>query len=397
MVKSRNVALLIESSRIYGREILRGVGNYASEHGTWSICYQERTLGGFAPTWLRKRRVDGIIARIDSRRLADQILGMNLPAVDLRTRFHLKGIPIVSMKPGAVERAAARHLLDCGFKNFGYCGIGGLRFSDWRRDNFGECLAAEGFEASGHESPRQPHTFDTPTIEARAAFSSGKLVKWLRSLPKPVGVMACNDIRAQQVLSVCRTNGIAVPEDVAIIGVANDDVLCNLCVPSLSSVAENVYQLGYQAAALLDRMMNDRRPAADVVVDEPVRVVARQSTNVLAVDDLDVRAALRFIRKEACKGIRVKNVLEHVMISHATMKRRFAELLGRSPKDEIIRVQLQRVKDALVMTDWPLWRIAETSGFNNLECMCRLFKKKTGQTPGQYRAGGFRRRGILIR
>lgn len=386
MAKIRNIGLLIESSRVQGREILRGIGNYVREHGTWSICYQERALGDFAPTWLSKWRGDGIIARIDSKRLANQIVSMNLPTVDLRDRYHLKGIPTVRVMPGVVERTAAQHLFDCGFKNFAYCGIGGLRFSDGHRDNFVKCIAEKGFEVSVHESPRQPNVSDTSAIEARAVLNSDKLVQWLQSLPKPVGIMACNDSRAQQVLNACHINGIAVPEDVAIIGVDNDEVLCGLCVPSLTSIDENVQQLGYEAAALLDRMMNFQQPVTNIIVTEPVRLVPRQSTDVLAIDDPNVRAALRFIRQEACKGILVKDVLEHVMVSHATLKRRFAELLGRSPKDEIIRIQLQCVKDTLVMTDLPLWRISEIAGFNNIECMCKLFKKKTGQTPGQFRA-----------
>ncbi|MEA1951825.1 MAG: DNA-binding transcriptional regulator [Planctomycetota bacterium] len=386
MAKLRNIALLIESSRVEGRELLRGIGSYVREHEEWSIYYQERSLSDAAPAWLKKWRGDGIIARIESRRLAKQIIQMDLPTVDLRGRHHIEGVVAAVTNRGVTARAAAEHLLDCGFKHFAYCGLGGLSFSDERRIDFVEYLAEKGYDTSVHESPCRPQTFDTPTIEAKAMFHSDALKRWLQSLPKPVGMMACNDIRAQQVLSTCRTHGIVVPEDVAVIGADNDEVLCGLCVPSLSSIDKNHHALGYEAAVLLDRMMNGHRPAADLVLAEPARLVPRQSTDVLAIDDTDVRAALRFIRGHACEGIMVGDVLEHVSLSHATLKRRFAKLLGRPPKAEIMRVQLQRVKDVLATTDMPLAKIAELAGFRHVEIMCRMFKKKTTQTPGQYRA-----------
>jgi len=311
---------------------------------------------------------------------------MNLPTVDLRGRHRIEGVPVVATERGVQARAAAQHLLECGFRHFAYCGFGGLNFSDERRDDFVQYLAEQGYDASVHDSPRQQRTFDTSTIEARAILSSDALVRWLQSLPKPVGMMACNDIRAQQVLNACRTNDIAVPDDVAIIGVDNDEVLCGLCVPALSSIDTNPYRLGYEAAALLDRMMNGHRSAADIILTEPARVVERKSTDVLAIDDPDVRSALRFIREHACEGITVNDVLKHVELSRATLKRRFATLLGRSPKTEILRLQLGRVKDILAMTELPLQRVAELAGFNHVEHMCKLFKKKTGHTPGQYRA-----------
>lgn len=292
---------------------------------------------------------------------------------------------MIATVPGVTSHAAAEHLLECGFKHFAHCGFGGLGFSDETRTSFVEYLAEKGYGTNIYESPYQPSTLDTPAIEAKAMLHFDALNRWLQSLPKPVGIMACNDIRAQQIINVCRTNGIAVPEDVAIIGVDNDDVLCDLCVPSLSSIEENLRKLGYEAAALLERMMNGYQPTTDIVFDEPVRLVARESTNVLAIDDPDVRSAMHYIRQHACEGIMVSDMLKQLSISHSTLKRRFEELLGRSPKDEISRVRLQRVKDVLTTTDLPLSRITELAGFRHVDRMCKLFKKKTGQTPGQYR------------
>jgi LacI family transcriptional regulator len=213
----------------------------------------------------------------------------------------------------------------------------------------------------------------------------GELVWWLQSLPKPVGLMACNDLRAHQVLMACDENDLAVPEEVAVIGVDNDEAICGLSRPPLSSIDQNAEEVGYQAAALLDRLMQGGAPPQEKLIVEPSSVVARQSTDVVAVADADVAAALHHIREHACDGLSVNELLASVAMSRRTLERRFASLLGRSPKDEIARVQVGHVKRLLTMTDYPLAKIAQLTGFGYVESMCVLFKNMVGQTPGQYR------------
>ena len=168
-------------------------------------------------------------------------------------------------------------------------------------------------------------------------------------------------------------------------GVGNDEVICRLCNPSLTSVELNTEKIGYRAAALLERMMRGRRPPRRPVVVEPREIVTRKSTGVLAISDADVAATMQFIREHVADGLTTQEAADHVALSRSTLQRRFAETLGRSPREEIIHAQLDRVKQLLVDTDLPLSRIASLSGFRYAESLCRLFKRKVGLTPGEFR------------
>jgi len=385
MARRLKIALLVESSRGYGRKLQQRIAAYARAHGPWSFYRQERVLGDAAPGWLEGSDCDGIIARIENRKMARQLQQMHVPTVDLIGRYDLEGIPTIATDQRAVARLAADHLLERGVRHFAYCGFTGLYYSEERLRHFVEYLGESGYEVSVGKGPRRHDQTDFLGIEAEGLFGKEELVAWINSLPKPLGLMASSDTRAQQVLDACGEYGIAVPDDVAVIGVDNDELLCELCNPSLSSVELNSQKIGYAAAALLERMIEGRDPPEARTLVQPLGVVARQSTDVSAIADRDVAAAVHFIRQYACDGITVEDVLRQVQLSRSTMERRFAGLVGRSPKAQILHVRLQRVKQLLVETDYPLAQIARLAGFSHVENMCRLFKNKTGRTPGRYR------------
>ncbi len=385
MAERRKVALLVEWSRAYGRGVLHGVADYVQAHETWKVYQTERSLCDAAPAWLANWTGDGIIARIENRKLAKQIKQMNLPTVDLFGHKDIKDVPIVITDDRAVVRLAADHLIDRGLKHFAYCGLHGIYSSEIRSKYFVEYLARAGYKAHVYENPRQRHTAFISTTEEYELQCEDAVAAWIRSLPKPVGLMACNDLRAHQILMACGDHGIAVPDEVAVIGVDNDEVICELCRPPLTSIELNPQKVGYEAAALLDGMLSGRQQPEEHVLVEPLGVVARQSTDVVAIGDADLVAAVHFIREHACDGIRVEDILRNVRISRSTLERRFAKFLGRSPRAEITRVQLQRIKQLLATTDYPLAKIAQLAGFQYMESMCCLFKKTAGHTPGQYR------------
>ena len=226
---------------------------------------------------------------------------------------------------------------------------------------------------------------DPSALEEESLPPGANMAAWLRSLPKPVGLLAVTDNRGHQVLNVCGEQAIVVPDDVAVIGVDNDEMLCELCEPPLSSVALNPWKVGYEGAALLDRMLKGKSPPRERTLIPPLGVVTRKSTDVVTMVDADLAAALRLIRQRACEGITIEEVLKQVPISRSTLKRRFATILRRSPHDEIRRVQIERVMQLLSTTTLPLAKIAQMTGFPHIESMCRLFKQKTGVTPGRYR------------
>ncbi|MHB8897130.1 MAG: XylR family transcriptional regulator [Thermoguttaceae bacterium] len=387
MAERRKVALLIEWSRAYGRGVLAGIANYVKAHETWKIYQTERRLCDGAPGWLRNWQGDGIIARIENEELLKAVRKLDVPVVDLFEHRSTEGIPGVITDNGAVARLAADHLVERGLEHFAYCGLPGVYSSEVRGECFVDHLHRAGYHVSVYENPRQSGASFISTSEDYELRCEETVASWVKSLPKPVGLMACNDLRAHQVLMASSDLGIAVPEELAVIGVDNDELICELCHPPLTSIEQNCEGVGYQAAGLLDRLMDGQAAPAEPIRVEPLAVVPRQSTDAVAIGDADVAAAVHFIRGHACDGIQVADVVQHVQLSRSTLERRFGRLLGRSPKAEILRVRLQRVTDLLSMTDYPLARIAQLAGFDYLESMCCSFKRVTGQTPGQYRNG----------
>jgi LacI family transcriptional regulator len=391
MKKTQTVGLLIESSRAYGRGLLRGVARYVRAHHGWSVLHDERLLADRAPQWLRTQRLDGIIARVESREELSALRRLNVPMVDLRGLHKLPGVPLIATDDHAVARLAVRHLLDRGLRHFAFCGFSGADYSVERRRHFVALVREAGFEAIVHESDPPPRGLTTQAIEMRASVDHQPLARWFAGLPKPVGVMACNDVRGRHVLAACRHADIAIPEAVAVIGVDNDDVLCDLSDPPLSSVIPATERIGYEAAVLLARMMRGRPARSPQMLVEPLAVMTRQSSDVIAVDDPQVRTAIKFIREHVSDGINVEDILDHLAgvggraISRSTLERRFADTLGRSPRDEIIRLRIERARQLLIETDYRLTEVAARVGIEHAEQFVVMFKKHTGETPGAVR------------
>jgi LacI family transcriptional regulator len=379
------VALLVESSRAYGRGLLHGIAEYVRLHGTWSIFLAERGLGDAPPAWLQGWEGDGIIARIENRRIARSVCEQDVPTVDLRGLLTDLGVPVILTDDESVASLAVAHFQERGFRHFAFCGFPGADYSDKRSECFTRLVEELGFTCHVYQASIQRYATGTEAREQLGWITEAEVIRWIEELPKPVGLMACNDIRAQQVLATCRAIGVAVPDEVAVLGVDNDDVLCDLSDPPLSSVIPDTRQIGYEAASLLERMMSGEPAPAAVTTIPPLGVVTRRSTDVLAIDDRAISSAVRFIREHACDGITVEDVLAELPVSRSVFERRFARIFGRTPKAEILRTQLDRVKRLLAETDLPLKQIASKAGFRHPEYMSVTFKERTGQTPGQYR------------
>lgn len=378
VVRQRQVAILIETSNAYARGLLQGVVHYIREHRPWSFHLMEQGRGDDPPPWLAGWEGDGIIARIETPCIARAVVRTGLPAVDLSAARLVPALPWVETNDEEIARLAADHLVERGFKRFAFCGDARFNWSVWREKYFVARLRAAGHDCVCYR----------PMVVAEdVAAEAGSLTRWLRTLPKPVGIMAGYDIRGQQVLDACRGAGLAVPDEVAVIGVDNDTLLCELASPPLSSVIPNAHGAGYEAAALLDRMMAGKRVAATARLIAPLGIAERQSTDVLAVDDRAVARAVQYIREHACEGINVGDVLATVPLSRRVLEQRFQRLLGHTPREEILHVRLNRVKQLLAETDLPLYLVAERTGFEHAEYLSVLFKRETGRTPSAFRAG----------
>ena len=212
-----------------------------------------------------------------------------------------------------------------------------------------------------------------------------QIARWIAALPKPAGIMTANDDRGLQVLDACRRIGAAVPEEVAVLGVDNDEYLCGLAIPPLSSIDINSEETGYQAAALLDRMMAGKRPPKRLPQIKPRGVIIRCSTDVLATDDADVVRAVQFIREHACGPITSRQVVDHVSLSRSSLGPRFKRVLGCTIHQEIQRVRVERAKDLLAQTRMPIKEIASVTGFKTVQYLTRAFRRLTRETPAAFR------------
>jgi LacI family transcriptional regulator len=377
------VVLLVETSRGYGRQILRGIVRYSRLHGPWSFYI---TPGDFVQRWpeIQQWGATGIVARIETVKLAEAIEASGLPtiALDMPVKFSSPDTPPkrfsdVRPDPKRITELGAAHLLERGFQRFAYCGTGDI-WSVQRQEGFTAALGKAGFDCEVYPLPRRRR--DRVWDREQASLAA-----WIRDLPKPVGVMACNDDRGRQVLEACLAAGVDVPREVAVLGVDNDDLLCDLCDPPMSSVAINGEWGGFEAAKLLDRLMRRRNSRPGRIVVPPTHVVTRRSTDVLAMEDRDVAAALAFIRDSVGQPIQVQDVLQHVPLSRRALEMRFRRALGRSVHDEIQRVRLDRARQLLIETDFTTPKIAEMSGFGSASYLGVMFSRATGMTPTKFR------------
>lgn len=375
----RSVALLVETSNAYARGLLDGVVAWVRQFGTWSVYLPEQGRGAPPPAWLDEWEGDGIIARVENRAIADAVQRTGLPTVDVSAARLIPEVPWVETDDRAIAEAAAEHLLQRGFRRFGFCGDPGFEWSVLRRDDFARIVRDAGCTCDVHDT-KSVSAYDYSWDREKE-----RLAEWIGSLPRPVGIMACYDIKAQQLLEVCRDLNVAVPEEVAVVGVDDDRLLCELSDPPLSSVVPNTRRTGYEAARLLDRMMSGETVPPEAHLVPPRGVTTRQSTDVLAIDDPDVASALRLIREGACSGITVAEVLRHVAVSRRVLESRFSKLLGRTPHAEITRLRMDRAKRLLAETDLTLVEIADLAGFQHSEYLSVAFKREVGQTPSAYR------------
>jgi LacI family transcriptional regulator len=371
----KHVMLIIETSKAHGRAMLKGIGRYALMHGRWSVYIEDRGLLERPHNWLSKWRGDGIIFRSTFPHRVEAILKTGVPAVDTNSRVLGHGLPLVYPDEKKIAEVSARHFLERGFQNFAFCAHETQNWVQWRRTAYLDYL--------------KPHCPDVLCLVLKEQYSwdeqQQRLARWVASLPKPAAVLAANDVCGMRLLDACRSADIRVPEEIAVLGVGNDEIFCNLTLPALSSVNTNSEQTGYEAAGLLDKLMAGDPPPPNPLWVKPSGVVTRQSTDIIAIDDPELVQAISFIRKNACIGINVADVLNHVAVSRATLERRFASTLNCSPKEEILRIRLERVKCLLAETDLTLPRIAELSGFKTHSHMSVAFKRANRQTVGQYR------------
>jgi len=381
----RRVAVLGNVSRRFDRRVIQGVAAYVRASGRWSLYVEEDPLQKLPK--LDRWDGDGIIADFDDRKIARAVGGLPIPVVGVGGGHgwyeRSWGFPYLTTDNRAIGRLAAEHLLECGLARLAFYGNPPVARQRWSEER------EAAFQQRAREAHVPCHVYHGQHADAHRWLAQlRELSRWLKSLPWPIGLMACTDIRARQALEACRMIGARVPEDVAVIGVDNDEMICELTTPPLSSVEQGSWQIGYQAAALLDRMMSGRAPQKKLQTIAPEALIARQSSNVLACDDADLTAAIRFLREHACDPIRVEHVLGRVPLSRSTLEKRFQACLGRTIHGEIRHVQVERAKQLLVQSDLLVKQISAQCGFKHVPYLTRIFRLHTGLSPVEYRRRG---------
>jgi LacI family transcriptional regulator len=367
----RAVAVYIDTRDGPGRRRLHGVAQYAQRHG-WRMMLIRRR-GREAASEVARLRPQGIIAYVADRWIADVARRLKVPLVD--TALGDVEVPLVASLDSDVSgRLAAEHLLGLGLEHFAYCGVRGPVASKERRNCFAAHLAARGHKL---------HSYAQRVGEGESRIEP--LIRWLQELPKPVGVLTYDDKLGERVLTACRWGDLPVPGRVAVLGIGNDELMCEVSWPSLSSVSYPIHRLGFLAAEMLDQAICGQPIAEPRQRILPSGVEVRVSTDMLAVEDTMVQAAVRFLRAHAGEPIGVKHVARALDVSRRTLDRRFADRLGRTIHEELTAVRMQMARNLLTDGHLPVAQIALACGYTTAASFSRAFRQHTGCWPTDYR------------
>ncbi len=377
------IILMIDFAESYSKELLRGIAKYSKEHGPWVFCrmplFQRETIGmqGILE-WAIEWGADGIIGQFynDPTVIAFKEAGIPIIAQDFKERF--TEIPNITGAHREAGIMGAEYFLKKGFKQFAFYGFKKIV---WSRER------AEGFENRVNKAGYKVHYFENDNSDSDNIwyYRPSALSQWLKSLPKPIALMACDDNQGQHITEACRHSGIAIPQEVAVLGVDNDEMICEFSDPPLSSIAQDAEFGGYQTAKLLEEMIKDKNtPTRDIVV-KPTQVITRQSSDIYATNDHHIATALKYIHQNLEKTIQVNDVVKQVPLSRRTLEKRFQSITGYPIYKYISNLRMEKVSNRLLETDMNVFEIALELGLNDTKNLSRQFKQMKGVPPSAYR------------
>ncbi|MFO0916906.1 MAG: XylR family transcriptional regulator [Planctomycetaceae bacterium] len=380
MKKSQRIVLVFDCDLAYPRGVLRGIKQFAQTKPHWVLVLHEST--GATRSVLKSIRCDALIANVSHEGLLTVLKSLHKPVVNVSPVLPQANFPRVMVNHRQIGELAFHHLHDCGLRHFAFVGHPRHLYSTEREAGFREALGRFPYSyARYYERPTTSYRHRAHLLALQPAFQ-----RWLRSLPRPVGVFACHDVWGVQLLNACQLTGLRIPDEVAVVGVDNDDLLCELARPSLSSIIVPAEQVGYEAAKLLESLLQrDVKPKSAHLIPAG-GVVVRQSSDILAGGDPDVTAAVRMIRDRGMTCQQVTDVLNRIPASRRSLEKRFHATLKRGIGAEIRRVRLERARDLLANTALSIADVAEQAGYSSMHYLARSFRRETGQTPSEFRA-----------
>jgi|WetSurMetagenome_2_1015567.scaffolds.fasta_scaffold32278_2 LacI family transcriptional regulator len=366
--RMNRIILLIETSREFGRQLINGIARYSRLNGPWSFYKEPMDLKSSIPH-LTSWKPDGIILR-DSM-LTNEFQKLNIPIILAVHHSYSKEVPVIKTDSFSIAKMASEHLLEKGLKNFAFCGFDDSDWSIERCFYFDKLIKEAGYITDNYQPPVKIKKTDWENEQQHVA-------RWIKNLPKPIGIFACNDDRGQHILEVCKMINLKVPEDVAVIGVDNDPMVCEISDPPLTSIALNVEAAGFAAAKLMDDLINKKSNLGKQIIVTPSHIIQRQSTDLLAIDNKEVALAMRYIMNNIRNKILVKDVVKETSLSRRTLEKQFKKTIRRSIYDEIRLVRVELISKLLIETDMPISQIASLFSFTEAEHISRYFKKEKG-------------------
>lgn len=390
----KRVILIYDPYRPFDVKVVQGIADFVRARANWQLFFHEGIRAQNHPPDFIGWPAHGVICSCHIAGLANGNREWGVPMVAFGGTWKenpacSKCVPCVAADHAAVGRLGAEHLLQRGFRQLGFCGYDGDGERAW------SAARAEGFSRRAAEAavPCEAFSVDGATAPWPTVLSA--LADWVRSLPRPVGLMAANDRRARQIIEACHHLGLKVPEEVAVLGVDDDPMVCELCQPTISSIDQSGRKIGREAAELLDAMMRGDQPQPGARIVPPAPVSERRSTDIIAVQDKLASAALAFVRSRACEGIKIADVAEALAISRSTLQTRFKYSVGRTIHDEMRRVRIDSARRLLSTTDVPIKQVASRSGFRTVQHLTAVFRQIIGITPAAYRQEARSRRGSI--
>jgi LacI family transcriptional regulator len=387
--KILKIVVMIPTSRSWERQLLHGIGRYARYHGPWTLYmdlpdYVAQQSTSKQLDWLDDAGIDGIIARVPGSYDIDDLIHTKKPFMLINIQRDLKNLPSIAPDCEGVSRIAVEYFHGKGFKNLAFCGFDDSQWCHERSKHFLQIAGEYGIEAQSFYET-SGHTEDSGQFSKEWKAEENKMIDWLRQLPKPVGILTTNDDMGRHVIQTCNIAGIAVPEEAAVLGHGNDKLVCELCEPPLSSVDFNAESGGYQAAEILHQMITGEQVSKLRVVVKATHVVARQSTDIMAIDDPNMARAMNFISQNYKQNIKVTDVAHACGLSTRVLLNRFRKHLDRSPYEEICRVRCAAAAEILTGSNLPISSVAYAIGYDEIKYFTRTFSKVQGMTPTAYR------------
>ena len=377
----KKILLLTDFSSGYSRSLLRGIVRYSNEHGPWVFYrmpqyYRELYGDDGVVRWAKDWKADSIIAQLENIDL-DKLNELGIPIIIQNYKERANKICNITGDYFGTGEMAANFFLNRGFSNFAYYGYSDMVWSRERADGFRSKLAEHGYIVSMQNN-------DSRKTE-QWSFDLDTLRHWLISLPKPVALFACDDYFASQITETCKIFNIPVPDDIAVLGVDNDDLLCSISYPPLSSIVLDVEIGGYQAASVLHKLMNKEIEQAFDIVIPPIRIESRKSTEKYAVNDKLILKIIEYIISNYARNISIEDITNIIPLSRRIMEKRFKRKTGISVYQYLLQYRVELFADLLIKTDKPLADLAVGCGFNDYKNVARIFRKYKKITPSQYR------------